>query len=235
MHRRSTSPTPSATRSRPSSGAVEAGRRPGRRPGDGQRPLPQRPGARDGQHARGRPGRRAPGGGHDQRSRRAGRQRVARGGRHGAPHPADPVPAELELGRRDRADHRGQPARQLPDRLRGPAQQGDRRRQRLRPRVRHPPGRRHQEPADLRDHDPAVGRAVRQPADDRQAVRPARPAGQDEGARLRARGRGARRALPPGRRARRREEGGHRRRPHGAHGAARVGSAGSGRRSSAGA
>ena len=33
--------------------------------------------------------------------------------------------------------------------------------QRLRPRVGHPPGRRAQEPADLRDHDPAVGRARR--------------------------------------------------------------------------
>ena len=66
-----------------------------------------------------------------------------------------------ELGDRrpDRAHHRGLAAGQLPDRLRGPAEQGDRRRQRLRPRVGHPPGRRDQEPADLRDHDPAVGRA----------------------------------------------------------------------------
>ena len=79
---------------------------------------------------------------------------------------------ELGSGVADRADHRGQPAGQLPDRLRHPAEQGDRRRQRVRPRIGHPPGRRHQEPADLRDHDPAVGRAVRQPADDRQAVRP---------------------------------------------------------------
>ena len=73
--------------------ADQARRRPRRRPGDRQRPLPQRPGARDGQHARGRPGRRAAGGGHDQRSRRAGRQRLARGGRHGAPDAADPVRA----------------------------------------------------------------------------------------------------------------------------------------------
>ena len=102
---------------------------------------------------------------------------------------------------------------QLPDRLRGPAQQGDRRRQRVRPRVGHPPGRRHQEPADLRDHDPAVGRADRQPADDRQAVRPARAAGQAARARARPRGRRARRGLPPGDRAGRRQEGGHRRRP----------------------
>ena len=62
--------------------------------------------------------------------------------------------------------------------LRRPAQQGDRRRQRLRARVGHPPGRVPQEPADLRDHDPAVRRAVGQHAVDRQAVRPARAAGQ---------------------------------------------------------
>ena len=120
---------------------------------------------------------------------------------------------ELGSRRPDRADHGGQPPGQLPDRVRDPAEQGDRRRQRVRPRVGDPPGRRHQEPADLRDHDPAVGRADRQPADDRQAVRPARPPGQAPRARLRARGRGARRDLPPGDRPRRREEGGHRRRP----------------------
>ena len=103
---------------------------------------------------------------------------------------------ELGSGVADRADHRRLAAGQLPDRLRGPAQQGDRRRQRVRARVGHPPGRRDQEPADLRDHDPAVGRAGRQPADDRQAVRPARPAGQAPRARPRPRGRGARRDLP---------------------------------------
>ena len=93
----------------------------------------------------------------------------------GRGRPSSPTSAR---GVADRADHRGQPPGQLPDRLRRPAEQGDRRRQRLRPRVGDPPGRRDQEPADLRDHDPAVGRAVRQPADDRQAVRPARPPGQ---------------------------------------------------------
>ena len=65
----------------------------------------------------------------------------------------------------------------------------------------HPPGRRDQEPADLRDHDPAVGRPVGQPADDRQAVGPAWPPGQAQGARLRDGGRGPRRHLPPGGRA----------------------------------
>ena len=107
-----------------------------------------------------RPGGRAPGRGHHQRPRRARRQRVARRGRHGPAHAAGEFPTRA-TDVADRADHRRQPARQLPDRLPGPAQQGDRRRQRVRPRVRHPPGRRPQEPADLRDHDPAVGRAVR--------------------------------------------------------------------------
>ena len=60
---------------------------------------------------------------------------------------------------------------------------------------------------------PAVGRADGQPADDRQAVGPARPPGQAPRARPRPRGRGARRGLPPGDRAGRRQEGGHRRRP----------------------
>ncbi len=142
-----------------------------------------------------------------------------------------------DLGSRvaDRAADRRQPARQLPDRVRHPAEQGDRRRQRVRARVGHPPGRRHQEPADLRDHDPAVGRAVRQPADHRQAVRPARPPGQAQGARLRARGRGARRGLPPGGRPRRRQEGSHRRGPARARRAARVRGPGVASRSSAGA
>ena len=40
-------------------------------------PLPQRPGPRHREHARRRPGRRPPGGGHDQRPRRARRQRLA--------------------------------------------------------------------------------------------------------------------------------------------------------------
>ena len=44
-------------------------------------------------------------------------------------------------------------------RLRGAAQQGDRRRQRLRPRGGDPPGRRAQGRADLRDHDAGIGGA----------------------------------------------------------------------------
>ena len=66
--------------------------------------------ARDGQHARRGPGRRAPGRGHDQRPRRARRQRVARGGRDGPPHATDAVPGD-RLRRPDRAHHRGLAAR----------------------------------------------------------------------------------------------------------------------------
>ena len=98
----------------------------------GQRPLPQRPGPGHGQHAGRRPGRRAPGRGDHQRARRAGRQRLPRGGRHVAAHPADAVPRPRQP-RGHRADHGRQPPGQLPDRLRRPAQQGGRRRQRLRP------------------------------------------------------------------------------------------------------
>ena len=80
--------------------------------------------------------------------------------------------------RPDRADQRRQPPGQLPDRLPGAAEQGDRRAERVRARVGHPPGRHAQEPADLRDHDPAVGRAGGQPPVGREALRPPRPPGQ---------------------------------------------------------
>ena len=126
-------------------------------------------------------------------------------------------PTEFQAGgsrRRHRADQQRQPPRLLPDRLRGPAQQGHRRPQRVRARIGHPPGRRAQEPADLRDHDAAVGRPLGLAAVGRQALRPARPAGQAQGAGPRPRGRGARRRLPGGHRPGGREEGGHRRRPH---------------------
>jgi 2-isopropylmalate synthase len=53
-----------------------------------------------------------------------------------------------------------------------------------------------QEPADLRDHDPAVRRAVRQHPLDRQAVRPQGPPGQAPRAGPRSRGGRARRDLP---------------------------------------
>ena len=86
---------------------VGQGRRPRRRGRDRQRPLPQRPRARDREHARRRPGRRPPGRGHDQRPRRARRQRVARGGRDGPPDATDPVPAaRLAASRPSRSPRR---------------------------------------------------------------------------------------------------------------------------------
>ena len=65
---------------------------------------------------------RAPGRGHDQRPRRARRQRLARRGRHGAAHAAGRVPRRHDQ-RRHRAAHRHQPPRELPDRHRRSAEQ----------------------------------------------------------------------------------------------------------------
>ena len=59
----------------------------------------------------------------------------------------------LTTGINTREIARSQPAGLAPDRLRGAAEQGDRRPQRLPARVRHPPGRRAQGALDLRDHD----------------------------------------------------------------------------------
>jgi hypothetical protein len=59
-------------------------------------------------------------------------------------------------------------------RLPGAAEQGHRRRQRLRPRVRHPPGRRAQAPRDLRDHARRGRGLERQQAGARQALGPHR-------------------------------------------------------------
>ena len=88
----------------------------------------------------------------------------------------------------------------------------------------------HQEPADLRDHDPAVGRAVRQPADDRQAVRPARPRrASSASSATTLEGEALDDDLSPGHRPGRRQEGGHRRGPPRARRAARVRGAGLGR------
>jgi hypothetical protein len=65
------------------------------------------------------------------------------------------APAPTSSGRdrhRDHADRAGLEAGVANHRLSGAAQQGHRRRQCLRPRVGHPPGRRAQAPRDLRDH-----------------------------------------------------------------------------------
>jgi 2-isopropylmalate synthase len=60
--------------------------------------------------------------------------------------------------------------------LAGTAQQGDRRRQRFRPRGRHPPGRHAQARGDLRDHAPGDGRLAAVGAGPGQALRAPRPA-----------------------------------------------------------
>ena len=110
------------------------------RQGSALRPLPQRPGPRGRQLAERGAGRRAAGGVHHQRTRRARGQRRHGRDRHGDPHPQRP--AELRDRREDREHH----ARVSPclrrHRLRRAAEQGDRRRQRLRPRSGDPSGRR---------------------------------------------------------------------------------------------
>ena len=72
---------------------------------------------------------------------------------------------------RDRAH---EPHGLAPHRLPGAAEQGDRRPQRVRARVRHPPGRRAQGPLDLRDHGRDDGRAGGQRPRAGQALRPPR-------------------------------------------------------------
>ena len=88
---------------------------------------------------------------HHQRHRRAGRQRRARRGRDGD-EDAQRRAAVLDRHRRHDADARQQ-ARVGRDLVSGAVQQGDRRPERLRARVRHPPGRHAQAHPDLRDHD----------------------------------------------------------------------------------
>ena len=110
-----------------------------------QHALPQRPGHGGGELAGGRPQRGPAGRVHDQRPRRAGGQRRAGRGRHGDSHAG----RLLCQGRPKTAVHEDQHEGDLPDqpaglaadRLRDPAEQGDRRRQCLRPRVGRPRGR----------------------------------------------------------------------------------------------
>ncbi len=179
-----------------------------------ERALPQRPRAGHGQLAGRGAGRRHAGRVRRQRHRRARRQRLARGGRHGDPHP------RRVLRQRDGRGHQGdrahQPPGELADRLRGPAQQGHRRPQRVRARERHPPGRRAQRGVHLRDHDARRRRPRRQRHRARQAQRAPRAARQAGRPRLHAVGRRARRRVQEVQRGRGQEEGGHRARPRGA-------------------
>ena len=160
--RRSTCPTPSATR-RPTRSrdffAEVIAPRAERRQGDLQRALPRRSRARGRQQPRGDPGRRAPGRVHDQRHRRARRQRVARGDRDGA---ARPPGSPAVRHRRSSRAALFETSQLLVDahRRAGAGEQGDRRPQRVRARSRHPPGRHAEGRADLRDHAAAGRRAA---------------------------------------------------------------------------
>ena len=82
-----------------------------------------------------------------------------------------------------------QPHGPAPDRLLGAAEQGGRRAQRVRPRVRHPPGRRAEGALDLRDHGRDRGRPGVELDRARQALRPPRAGRRAEAARLRRLGR----------------------------------------------
>ena len=161
-----------------------------------------------------RAGRRAPGRVRDQRHRRAGRQRVARGDRDAA--------RDAQGGRRlpHRHHHARDRAHQPHDlpahRLPRAAQQGDRRAQRVRARVRHPPGRRAQGALDLRDHGRDHDRAGGELARARQALRPPRAARGAAGARLHRRRPGAQHRVQALQGDRGQEEAGQRDGPRGA-------------------
>ena len=126
---------------------------------------------------------------------------------------ADARPAHRRGDAGDRADLADGLAA---DRLPGAAQQGDRRAQRVRPRVRHPPGRRAQGAHHLRDHGRHHGRPGRQLDRARQALRPPRAAAGAGRAGLRALRAGAEHRLQALQGDRRQEEAGHRDGPRGA-------------------
>ena len=162
--------------------------RPRHRRRDRLGPLPQRPRPRRREQPRGRDGGRAAGGVHDQRDRRARRERVARGDRHGVPHA--PGRPEGPHRREDRAALPDEPARLAGHRPARPAEQGHRRAERVRARGRHPPARDAHPPRDLRDHAAGGGRVREEPARPRQALRAPRAEGAARRARLHARRRG---------------------------------------------
>ena len=134
------------------------------RPRPGRRQLPVR-----------RPGGRAAGRGLRQRHRRARGQRQHRGAGDDPAHPRRRAGRPLVRHEHHR-DHAHQQDGQPHDRLRGAAQQGDRGPQRLRPRGRHPPARRAEQPADLRDHGLRLRRPRAERDRARQALRPPRAA-----------------------------------------------------------
>ena len=171
--------------------------------GDLQHPLPRRPRARGRQQPGRDPRRRAPGRVHDQRHRRAGRQRLARGDRDGVARA--PRSRAVHDRHRHPRDLPEQPAADEADRRRRAGQQGDRRAQRVRARGRHPPGRHAQGPPHLRDHERRGRRRPEVDAGARQALGPARRPEALRGSRPRLRS-GARSRLSRDDRARRSQE-----------------------------
>ena len=142
---------------------------------DLQHALPRRSRSRRRQYAGGARRRRPPGRVHDQRHRRACRQRLARRGRDGDARAiaiaCRSTPASIPA--------RSLPSSQLltrPHRRSRPGQQGHRRAQRLRARGGHPPGRHAEGPSHLRDHASRRSRRAGGDARPRQAFRPSRGA-----------------------------------------------------------
>ena len=135
--------------------------------------------------ARRHPRRRAAGRVHDQRHRRARRQRLARGDRDGVAR----APRSRAVHDRHRHAARSSPSSQLlteADRRGGAGQQGDRRAERLRARGRHPSGRHAEGSPDLRDHERRGRRRAEDDAGAGQALGPPRRPEALRGARLRA-------------------------------------------------
>ena len=157
-------------------------------------PLPRRPRAGGRELPGGRRRGRRPARVHGQRHRRARRERIARGDRDGDARARRP-PAGAHR-RRPLADRPDLTTRRAPHRRGSTAQQGDRGRERIRPRSRDPPGRAAEGRGDLPDH----GSDRARPGDDapaRQALRTPRVLARVRRGRAAARRAGARTTLSP--------------------------------------
>ena len=143
---------------------------PGVERGHHLRSLPRRPRYGHGEHAGGGAGRGAAGRSDHEWHRRARRQHLARRSRHGAGDARRPVRRRHDTHSQG-APGSGQPARQHLDRRSGSAEQGHRRRERVCPRGRHPPGRDAEGAHDVRDHGSDRRRLGGDPPRARQALR----------------------------------------------------------------
>ena len=143
-----------------------------RRQGRLQHALPRRPRAGGRQQPGGRAGRRASGRVHDQRHRRARRQRLARRDRDGVRVRAGS--AAVHHRHQTAAALRRQPAALRAHRPARAGEQGHRRPQRVRARGGHPPGRHAEGPPHLRNHAARGRRRRRDDAGARQALGPPR-------------------------------------------------------------